>query len=80
MPQVARQEIKLRAATLRKAGTAQVTKHLKAQVGRSHAILVENSKMGRTEQFSEVIFEQPQKENSIVFAQITGWQGTQLFA
>ena len=80
MPQVARQEIKLRAATLRKAGTTQVTKHLKAQVGRSHAILVENSKMGRTEQFSEVIFEQPQKENSIVSAQITGWQGTQLFA
>ncbi len=80
MPQVAGQEIKLRAAMLRKAGNAQVKKHIKAQVGRSHAILMENPKMGRTEQFSEVIFEQPQKESTIVFAQITGWQGTQLIA
>tara|TARA_B100001057_G_scaffold387812_1_gene395095 strand:+ start:118 stop:1374 length:1257 start_codon:yes stop_codon:yes gene_type:complete len=78
MPQVAGQEIKSRAAMLRNVGKAQVTKHLKAQVGRSHDILMENSKMGRTEQFSEVIFDQPQKESTIVSAQITGWRGTQL--
>ncbi len=80
MPNVGGQEIKLRAAALRKAGKTQVTKHLKAQVGRSHAILIENPKMGRTEQFSEVIFDQPQKESTIVSVQISGWQGTKLIA
>ena len=80
MPNVGGQEIKLRAAALRKAGKTQVTKHLKAQVGRSHAILIENPTMGRTEQFSEVIFDQPQKESTIVSVQISGWQGTKLIA
>lgn len=80
MPQVAGHETKSRAATLRKAGRAQVIKHLKAQVGRSHAILMENPHMGRTEQFSEVIFEQPQKESTVVMAQITGWHTTHLTA
>lgn len=80
MPQVAGHETKSRAATLRKAGRLQVIKHLKAQVGRSHAILMENPHMGRTEQFSEVIFEQPQKESTVVMAQITGWHTTHLTA
>ena len=80
MPQVAGHETKSRAAALREAGRSQVTKHLKVQVGRSHAILMENPNMGRTEQFSEVIFEQPQKESTIVMAQITGWHATHLTA
>ena len=80
MPQVASHETKSRAAALRKAGKFQVTKHLKAQVGRSHAILIENPNMGRTEQFSKVIFEQPQKESTIVMAQITSWHATHLTA
>ena len=80
MPQVASHETKSRAAALRKTGRLQVAKHLKAQVGRSHAILMENPNMGRTEQFSEVIFEQPQKESTIVMAQITSWRATHLTA
>ena len=80
MPQVAVHQTKSRAAVLRKMGRSQVTKHLKAQVGRSHAVLMENPNMGRTEQFSEVIFEQPQKENTVVKAQITGWSATHLTA
>ena len=80
MPQVASHETKSRAAALRKAGRLQVAKHIKAQVGRSHAILMENPNMGRTEQFSEVIFERPQKESTVVMAQITGWHATHLTA
>jgi threonylcarbamoyladenosine tRNA methylthiotransferase MtaB len=80
MPQVNGQDIKTRAAELRKAGDAQVAKHLQSQVGKRHAILMENPNMGRTEQFSEVIFEQPQKESTIVSAHITGWHGTHLTA
>ena len=80
MPQVAVHQTKSRAAVLRKMGRSQVTKHLKAQVGRSHAVLMENPNMGRTEQFSEVIFEQPQKESTVVMAQITGCSATHLTA
>ena len=80
MPQVIGHETKSRAAVLREVGRSQVTKHLEAQVGRAHAILMENPNMGRTEQFSEVIFEQPQKESTVVMAQITGWHATHLTA
>ena len=78
MPQVVGYETKSRAAALREVGRSQVTKHLEAQVGRAHAILMENPNMGRTEQFCEVIFEQPQKESTVVMAQITGWHATHL--
>ena len=78
MPQVVAHETKSRAAALRELSRSQVTKHLEAQVGRAHAILMENPNMGRTEQFSEVIFEQPQKESTVVMAQIKGWHATHL--
>jgi threonylcarbamoyladenosine tRNA methylthiotransferase MtaB len=72
--------IKDRAARLRAAGDAQVQKHLAAQIGRTHHILMENPHMGRTEQFTEVTFATPQTEGAIVTAVITGQQGTQLTA
>jgi threonylcarbamoyladenosine tRNA methylthiotransferase MtaB len=72
--------IKERAARLRAAGDAQVQKHLAAQVGRTHSILMENPHMGRTEQFTEVTFETPQEEGQIVTAVITGARGAQLTA
>ena len=72
--------IKDRAASLRAAGDAQVQKHLAAQIGRTHHILMENPHMGRTEQFTEVTFATPQTEGAIVTAVITGQQGTQLTA
>ena len=59
MPQVDGAAIKERAARLRAAGEAQVARHLAAQVGRAHAVLMESPRMGRTEQFTEVAFDAP---------------------
>jgi threonylcarbamoyladenosine tRNA methylthiotransferase MtaB len=52
MPQVARGEIKARAARLREAGDAAFLAHLEAEAGRRHAVLVEKDGLGRTEQFT----------------------------
>ncbi len=70
MPAVNGKVIKARAARLRAAGEAQVRRHLKAQVGHSHHVLMENATMGRTEQFTEVHFETAQSEGQIVTATI----------
>ncbi|QDI77666.1 MULTISPECIES: tRNA (N(6)-L-threonylcarbamoyladenosine(37)-C(2))-methylthiotransferase MtaB [Leisingera] len=72
--------IKERAARLRAAGDAQVERHLAAQIGKTHRILMENPHMGRTEQFTEVTFAAPQEEGRIVTAEITGVAGNQLVA
>ncbi len=72
MPQVNGKIIKDRAARLRAAGDAQVAKHLAAQVGKPHNVLMENPHMGRTEQFTEVYFDTPQTEGEIVTARIAG--------
>ena len=53
MPAVDGRTIKDRAARLRSAGLAQVQKHLSAQVGLPHSILMESPHMGRTEHFAE---------------------------
>ena len=76
--QVSGPTIKARAAQLRAAGDAQVAKHLAAQVGKTHSILMENPHMGRTEQFTEVHFSTPQVEGDIVKATITGQAANQL--
>ncbi|NOE33867.1 MULTISPECIES: tRNA (N(6)-L-threonylcarbamoyladenosine(37)-C(2))-methylthiotransferase MtaB [unclassified Ruegeria] len=70
--------IKDRAARLRAAGDAQVSKHLSEQIGKTHHILMENPHMGRTEQFTEVSFATPQPEGQIVTAAITGQTSNQL--
>ncbi len=70
--------IKDRAARLRAAGNAQVTRHLSAQVGKQHNILLENPHMGRTEQFTEVTFASEQPEGQIVTADIQGTDGHRL--
>jgi threonylcarbamoyladenosine tRNA methylthiotransferase MtaB len=80
MPQVAGPAIKDRAARLRAAGAAQVAAHLAGQVGRAHLILMENPRMGRTEQFTEVSFATDHPEGQIVTATITGIAGEQLTA
>lgn len=80
MPQVNGTVIKERAAALRAAGTTQVDLHLKAQAGKTHHVLMENARMGRTEQFTEVLFNADQPESQIVRAQITGFAGHQLTA
>ncbi len=80
MPPVNGAQIKERAAQLRATGEAQVQKHLHAQVGKMHRILMENTNMGRTEQFTEVRFETPQSEGQIVNASIRSASETQLLA
>ena len=80
MPPVNGKLIKERAAKLRGAGTAQVGRHLHAQTGKTHQILMENARMGRTEQFTEVLFATDQPESQIVQAKITGFAGLQLTA
>jgi threonylcarbamoyladenosine tRNA methylthiotransferase MtaB len=57
-----------------------VARHLAAQIGRTHRILMENPHMGRTEQFTEVRFDTPQPEGEIVTARITGQTPTTLTA
>jgi threonylcarbamoyladenosine tRNA methylthiotransferase MtaB len=80
MPQVDGRAIKARAARLRAAGEARVTAHLAEQQGCRHAVLMENPRMGRTEQFTEVTFDSDRPEGAIVSATVTGHTGTQLTA
>ena len=80
MPQVDGGIIKSRAKRLRDVGQRQVTNHLKAQIGKTHRILMENPRMGRTEQFAEVSFSSDQPESKTVDAQITGIEGSRLVA
>jgi|SRR6056297_297311 len=80
MPQVDGRAIKARAARLRGAGEARVAAHLAEQQGRRHAVLMENPRMGRTEQFTEVAFDSDRREGAIVSATVTGHTGTQLTA
>ncbi|QGX99864.1 tRNA (N(6)-L-threonylcarbamoyladenosine(37)-C(2))-methylthiotransferase MtaB [Roseovarius faecimaris] len=72
--------IKERAARLRAAGEARVARHLAEQIGRTHRILMESPRMGRTEQFTEVRFTTDQPESRIVTATITGATEAELFA
>lgn len=80
MPQVDGRATKERAARLRALGEEQVTQHLNAQVGRDHAVLMESPTMGRTEQFSEVAFDNPRPEGKILSVHITGTGDGQLIA
>ncbi|KUF09408.1 tRNA (N(6)-L-threonylcarbamoyladenosine(37)-C(2))-methylthiotransferase MtaB [Pseudoponticoccus marisrubri] len=72
--------IRERAARLRAAGEAAVDRHLAAQQGRAHEVLIEAPDMGRTAQFAEVSFDAPQPVGQIVPAVIRGTRGTQLVA
>ena len=72
MPRVDGAQIKDRAARLRAKGAAALSAHLAAQVGKTHTVLMEGPRMGRTEGFAEVNFATDQPEGQIVQAQITG--------
>jgi threonylcarbamoyladenosine tRNA methylthiotransferase MtaB len=80
MPQVTGPEIRERAARLRAAGEAALSRHLGMQQGLTHRILTESPRMGRTEQFTEVVFAADQPEGRIVTAKIAGHGGQQLMA
>ncbi|MBI1494816.1 tRNA (N(6)-L-threonylcarbamoyladenosine(37)-C(2))-methylthiotransferase MtaB [Halocynthiibacter styelae] len=72
--------IKARAARLRDAGDLQVKNHLAAQIGHTHKVLLENPRMGRTEQFTEVSFDSDQPVGQIVETRIIGQNATQLLS
>ncbi len=72
MPQVDGRSIKDRAARLRAVGDAAIARHLSAQVGKLHRVLLEGPDIGRTEQFAEVRFAAPQPEGEIVQTLIAG--------
>ncbi|MEM7733820.1 MAG: MiaB/RimO family radical SAM methylthiotransferase, partial [Pseudomonadota bacterium] len=80
MPQVHGADIKARAARLRALGSARVAAHLEKQQGRTHRVLMESPRMGRTEQFAETVFESDRPEGDIVTAQVTGARQGQLLA
>jgi threonylcarbamoyladenosine tRNA methylthiotransferase MtaB len=80
MPQVEGGLIRARAARLRDAGDSAVARHLAAQQGKRHLVLMESPVMGRTEQFAEVDFSREQPEGAIVEATITGFNGQRLTA
>ena len=80
IPQLPREIVKARAARLRNAGEAALDRHLSAQVGRTHRVLTENHRMGRTEQFTEVAFASDQPKGTVVETVIAGTAGTRLAA
>ncbi|WP_298840361.1 tRNA (N(6)-L-threonylcarbamoyladenosine(37)-C(2))-methylthiotransferase MtaB [uncultured Roseobacter sp.] len=80
MPAVDGTAIRERAARLRAAGTTRVARHLQAQVGRRHTVLMESPNMGRTEQFAEVHTAAPRTEGQIVSLDILGTDGAVLSA
>jgi threonylcarbamoyladenosine tRNA methylthiotransferase MtaB len=80
MPQVDGRAIRERAARLRAVGDARIQRHLAAQVGREHRVLMESPRMGRTEQFAEVVFDADRPEGQIVVARISRVEAAQLAA
>ncbi|MFC0339796.1 tRNA (N(6)-L-threonylcarbamoyladenosine(37)-C(2))-methylthiotransferase MtaB [Paracoccus niistensis] len=80
MPRVPGPAIKDRAARLRAVGEAALAAHLAAQVGRTHRVLTEGPRLGRTEQFTEVAFDRDLPEGTLLDVTITGHDGTRLAA
>lgn len=80
MPQVKGPVVRDRAARLRALGDGQLARHLTAQVGRAHRVLLESARMGRTEQFTEVSFDSDQPEGQIVTATIKATKDDRLAA
>jgi len=80
MPAVDGATIKARAARLRAAGDAAVTRHLGAQIGQTRKVLLEHPRMGRTEHFAEVTFDSDHPEGRIIDATIRDHTATQLLA
>jgi threonylcarbamoyladenosine tRNA methylthiotransferase MtaB len=80
MPAVKGPIVKQRATALRAAGDAALQRHLTAQIGKTHHILMESPRMGRTEQFTEVHMANDHPEGQIITAKITGADGKALLA
>lgn len=80
MPQVARAEIKERAARLRAAGTAALERHLDRQKGRTIEVLTERGGIGRAQDFAEVAMPAHLPSGTLAKAYVTGHDGRRLSA
>jgi threonylcarbamoyladenosine tRNA methylthiotransferase MtaB len=78
MPQVPGAAIRERAARLRAAGEAAAARYLAAQQGREARVLMEAPRLGRSEQFAEVVFGEDRPVGEIVTARIRGVDGNRL--
>ena len=80
MPQLSGGEIRARAAALRRLGDTRVAALLDAEIGQTRRILVEGPRIGRTEHFAEVVFDEDRPVGRIVEAAIAGRDGARLRA
>lgn len=78
MPPVPGDVRKARAARLRAAGDAAVARFLAAQVGHAANVLVEQDRVGRTEQFAMVELDRVVDAGTVVRTEITGVSGERL--
>ena len=78
MPQVAKPEIKARAARLREKGDAALQRHLAGFVGHRVTVLAERDQLGRTPQFTEIQLDQPLPPGALAMARVTGHDGQRL--
>ena len=80
MPQVDRAAVKERAARLRARGEAARDAYLAAQEGRTHSVLMEKPRMGRTEGFAEVLFDADRPVGEVASARIRAAEAGRLRA
>jgi threonylcarbamoyladenosine tRNA methylthiotransferase MtaB len=80
MPQLPRDVVKARAARLRAAGEAALTRHLQRQVGRTVAALIERPGVARAPDFTEIAFTGQAEVGAIAPLAITGFEGGKALA
>jgi threonylcarbamoyladenosine tRNA methylthiotransferase MtaB len=80
MPQVERDIVKDRAQRLREKGEAALRRHLDAQVGTTHRVLIESNDRGRTEHFTQMCLAAPIEAGVIVDLAVAGHDGRHLLA
>ncbi|HEX2558634.1 tRNA (N(6)-L-threonylcarbamoyladenosine(37)-C(2))-methylthiotransferase MtaB [Phenylobacterium sp.] len=80
MPQLPRPVVKARAARLRAAGEAALSRHLERQVGREVAALVERAGLARAADFTEVAFDGEAPAGEIAAMRVIGRDGARAYA
>jgi threonylcarbamoyladenosine tRNA methylthiotransferase MtaB len=80
MPQLPRDVVKDRARRLRAKGEEALLRHLAAEVGARRQVLVESDRLGRTEGFTPVRFDEAVAAGEIRTVTIAGHDGRELLA
>jgi threonylcarbamoyladenosine tRNA methylthiotransferase MtaB len=78
MPQVPHAAIKERARRLRQKGADALAAHLRAQIGRDVALLMERERLGRTPHFAEMELEPQAPPGHVVMARVIASDGRRL--